>query len=223
MTNIRLIVFDCDGTLVDSQHMIGAAMTEAFERAGLVAPELPQIRRMVGLSLTEAVSFLKPDADIALCCEIAEWYRRAFQDLRAGDHPPEPLYDGIPELLRSLDDAGYLLGVATGKSTRGLRKTLEIHDIGQHFVTLQTADHHPSKPNPAMLQTAISEAGATAANTVLIGDTTFDMMMARDAGAHALGVDWGYHEVDELLAAGALAIATAPDDVSHHVAKFIGQ
>ena len=119
----------------------------------------------------------------------------------------EPLYDGIRELLASLHSKGWRLGVATGKSDRGLTACLVNHAIVDLFVTLQTADRHPSKPDPSMLVTAMLEAGTEPQDTVMIGDTAFDMAMARTAGCRAIGVAWGYHAPDELLEAGAEAVA----------------
>ena len=125
----------------------------------------------------------------------------------------EPLYDGMAALIERLAEAGWLLGVATGKSDRGLHACLDTHGIKHRFVTLQTADRHPSKPHPAMLEEALAEAGAEAANAVMIGDTTFDIEMARNAGVRAIGVAWGYHEPRELLEAGAIAVAETMDEL----------
>jgi phosphoglycolate phosphatase len=125
----------------------------------------------------------------------------------------EPLYDGIAELLGRLKAAGWRLGVATGKSDRGLHSCLLSHGIFDLFVTLQTADRHPSKPDPSMLAVAMREAGAEPADTVMIGDTAFDMAMARAAGCRALGVAWGYHAPEELVEAGAEAVAATPAEL----------
>jgi len=115
--------------------------------------------------------------------------------------------DGIRELLGSLHAKGWRLGVATGKSDRGLTGCLVKHGIFDLFVTLQTADRHPSKPDPSMLVTAMQDAGSEPRDTVMIGDTAFDMAMARAAGCRAIGVAWGYHAPAELLEAGAEAVA----------------
>jgi phosphoglycolate phosphatase len=200
----RLAVFDCDGTLADGQANICTAMALAFADAGLPAPDPRQVRRIVGLSLPQAVARLVPDSTSDLHDAVAEGYKRHFRAMRVdGRLREEPLFPGIVDALVGLLDRGWRLGVATGKSDRGLRLLLAQHRIGHHFVTLQTADRHPSKPHPAMLQAAMTEAGATADTTVMIGDTGFDMAMARTAGARAIGVEWGYHLPDELTAAGA--------------------
>lgn len=205
---VRLAIFDCDGTLVDSQANIIACMAETFARHRLDAPERHAVRRVVGLSLVEAMASLLPDAEADLHDRLAEDYKTAFHGMRAsGGLMAEPLYPGVREGLVHLERSGWLLGVATGKSDRGLALTLMHHEIHGRFVTLQTADRHPSKPHPSMLQTAMAETGARPEHTAMIGDTVFDMEMALAARADALGVAWGYHEPDELAAAGARHVA----------------
>jgi phosphoglycolate phosphatase len=209
----RLAVFDCDGTLVDSQAAICRAMDECFTSHGLTPPDRQATRRIVGLSLPQAMQALLPDADPDLHDLLTRTYKSAFHRHRAEGLVEEPLFDGIAPAVQALEDAGWLLGVATGKSDRGLRLCLERHGLHARFVTLQTADRHPSKPHPAMLHAAIAEAGAAPETTVMIGDTSFDMMMAREAGAHALAVGWGYHSADELRSAGALKVIETPCDL----------
>lgn len=206
---VRLAVFDCDGTLVDSQANILLAMHDAFAGAGLALPDAHATRRVVGLSLAEAMAELAPDLNSAAHARLAADYKSAFQQRRFDKRlDPEPLYPGIAEGLATLSEAGWLLGVATGKSDRGLHLILEHHGLAHHFVTLQTADRHPSKPHPAMLHAAIAEAGADAASSVMIGDTVFDIAMARNAGVRAIGVDWGYHDDYELHDAGAARVVS---------------
>jgi phosphoglycolate phosphatase len=202
----RLALFDCDGTLVDSQASICRAMNDCFEAHGLTPPERHATRRIVGLSLPEAMRVLVPEGEADLHASLTDGYKAAFFRHRSEGLVEEPLFEGIAEALDWLEADGWLLGVATGKSDRGLRFCLEGHGLYARFMTLQTADRHPSKPHPAMLRAAIAEAGAAPENTVMIGDTSFDMMMAREGGAHALGVAWGYHAPEELRAAGASAV-----------------
>lgn len=209
----RLALFDCDGTLVDSQHNICLCMEHAFSRAKLDPPSREAIRRVVGLSLVEAMTTLLPEAGHDTHHVLAEEYKAAFHSLRGRGLIEEPLYDGIVDVLDALEDAGWVLGVATGKSDRGLDLCLRHHGIHSRFATLQTADRHPSKPHPSMVHLAMSETGAAPETTIVIGDTSFDMMMARSAGARALGVNWGYHPPAELEAAGAYAIAHHPRDI----------
>jgi phosphoglycolate phosphatase len=204
----KLALFDCDGTLVDSQANICRAMEHAFAHHGLQPPPRGAIRRIVGLSLVEAMRGLLPGADDAQHHALAEEYKATFRRMRtSGELDEEPLFDGMVAALDVLAADGWLFGVATGKSDRGLAHVLDAHDIAARFVTLQTADRHPSKPHPSMIELAMAEAGAVPETTVMIGDTSYDMAMARTAGARALGVAWGYHPADELFAAGAHAVA----------------
>jgi phosphoglycolate phosphatase len=209
----RLAIFDCDGTLLDSQHNIVAAMNACFEGAGLSVPPRTATLRVVGLSLFEAMQWLLPDADEARHAELADSYKLCFQRLRAKGLVEEPLFDGILPALDALAADGWLLGVATGKSDRGLRLALAAHGLADRFVTLQTADRHPSKPHPSMIEQAMADAGADPATTVMIGDTRYDIAMAHNAGVRAIGVAWGYHDARELHDEGADAVATHPSDL----------
>jgi phosphoglycolate phosphatase len=204
----KLALFDCDGTLVDSQANICRSVEEAFALARIDAPDRVAIRRIVGLSLVEAMRILLPGGEDALHRSLAEDYKASFFRLRAsGAMADEPLYEGMVEVLDTLAADGWVLGVATGKSDRGLAHILAHHGIAARFVTLQTADRHPSKPHPSMIETAMADTGAAPETTVMIGDTSYDMLMARAAGVRALGVAWGYHPTEDLTAAGAHAIA----------------
>ena len=214
----RLAIFDCDGTLVDSGATIHRALSAAFEQNGLELPPPQVSRKVIGLSLTEAMAALLPNAAPERHLAIAEDYKRAFWMLRAAGEVEEPLFDGVLELLDRLEDDGWLLAVATGKSDRGLKHCLESHAIHARFVSLQTADRHPSKPHPSMVSQALADAGAEAATSVVVGDTSFDMAMAVNAGARGIGAGWGYHDSDELLAAGAVAVAERPLDVLDAIA-----
>lgn len=217
MTN-RLAVFDCDGTLVDSQANICRAMEACFVAHRLEPPAQADIRRIVGLSLVPAIARLLPAAEPELHAAMAEEYKRAFFAMRTANAlDPEPLFDGVAEAIEALEDAGWLLGVATGKSDRGLAAILAHHGIAHRFATLQTADRHPSKPHPGMLEAAIAEAGAAPETTAMIGDTSFDMAMAQAAGAHAVGVVWGYHTPGELIAAGAGCVLGHARELAPHL------
>lgn len=218
---MRLVVFDYDGTLVDSQGAIVATMQVAFAELGQPAPDAAAVRGVIGLALETAIARLAAlhgaslDAvDPALVTALAAAYRRGFLERRTrGGAAVEPLFEGIREAIEAFARPDRFLGIATGKNRRGLLHGLEIHRLGQHFSVLKTADDGPSKPHPAILQQAIAETGVEPAETLVIGDTAFDMEMARNAGAHALGVAWGYHPAEELIAAGARGIAAAPADL----------
>jgi phosphoglycolate phosphatase len=213
MTN-KLALFDCDGTMVDSQANICASMDQAFTKHGLVPPDHHLVRRIVGLSLTEAVAQLHPEGDQEIVAAVTQSYKDGFVELRQAGGLHEPLYDGLLEILETLEASGWVLGVATGKSDRGLRHVLETHGLSDRFVTLQTADRHPSKPHPAMVELAILEAGAAPETTAMIGDTSFDMEMAVNARVRAVGVDWGYHDEHELISAGAEVVAATMSDLN---------
>lgn len=203
---MTLVLFDCDGTIVDSQATIVRAMSEAFAAIDRPAPGRQEILRIVGLSLPQAVAVLAPGLTDSHAIALADQYRRAAQQIRV-ETAEDPLYDGADETIRRLGRVDDLaLGVATGKSMRGVRRLLSHYRWEDHFSTLQTADDNPSKPHPAMIERAIAETGSEAALTVMIGDTTFDMEMARAAGVRPIGVTWGYHSVDALRAAGAEVI-----------------
>jgi phosphoglycolate phosphatase len=209
----KLALFDCDGTMVDSQANICASMDQAFEKHGRVPPAHHQVRRIVGLSLLEAVARLFPEGDEKIVAAVTQSYKDGFIELRQAGGLHEPLYDGLLQTLEELEASGWVLGVATGKSDRGLRHVLETHGLADRFVTLQTADRHPSKPHPAMVELAMAEAGAAPETTAMIGDTSFDMAMAVNAKVRPVGVDWGYHDEHELIDAGAEIVAANMADL----------
>lgn len=203
MERLRLAVFDCDGTLVDSQHSIIHAMETCFDRHNLGAPDPAVVRRIIGLPLVEGIGILAPETDVSFYPELAETYKSVFRELRTSGDVHEPLFPGVRSTISALLDAGWLLGIATGKAMRGLIATLEPYGLIDCFVTKQTADNARGKPHPDMLDRAMADTGVDAGATVMIGDTTFDMEMARNAGTKSIGVSWGYHFRDELKAAGA--------------------
>lgn len=206
----RVAIFDCDGTLVDSQANICRAMAQAFTTEGLTPPDEPAIRRVVGLSLVEAMRALLPTETPSLHAKLGETYKHAFQRMRGAGLIEEPLFPGIADCLAALEADGWLLAVATGKSDRGLLHCLEHHGLSRMFVSLQTADRHPSKPHPSMIHQAMADAGAAPETSVMIGDTSFDIGMGIAAGCATVGVAWGYHAPAELFAEGAHFVADKP-------------
>lgn len=202
----KLAVFDCDGTLVDSQASIIASMTAAFGAHAHPPPEAEDVRRVVGLPLRVAMEKLLPGSVPEEHGRLESSYIEAFHALRKRGEVSDPLFPGVIEALSALESSGWILGIATGKGHRGLMATLETHDLTGRFATVQTADSGPGKPNPGMLLNAMRETGAEAADTVMIGDTTFDIEMAVAAGTMAIGVSWGYHPEEHLHSAGAHAV-----------------
>ena len=201
---MKLIIFDCDGTLVDSQHAIVAAMNKAFAAEGLWPPARSAVLGVVGLSLTSATLRLLPRPDRDLAETIANHYKSAFAELRSRPEHEEPMFPGARQAIEKLTARGdVVLGIATGKSRRGVDAFLERERLAPYFTTIQTADNHPSKPHPSMIMVAMAEAGAEPERTVMVGDTSFDVEMARSAEVAALGVSWGYHPARELVQAGA--------------------
>jgi phosphoglycolate phosphatase len=203
----KLAVFDVDGTLVDSRRSIAEAMAMAFRSLGLPAPGYDDTRRIVGLSLKPAIATLAPDLPEADYARLANAYKDAFIANRAAGFA-EPLYDGARELVTRLREEGWRLGVATGKARRGVDAFLETHNFHGWFDAAHCADDGPGKPDPHMLRLVIDAVGARDADTVMIGDTSFDMAMARAAACYAQGVSWGFHTVEEIQSGGA-----------HHVAE----
>lgn len=213
--SLRFAVFDCDGTLVDSVQSIVEAMSHAWVAEGLgMPPSVTQVRTIVGLPLVEAIAQLYPQGEAADYGRLAEHYKSAFLDIRNGPNYHEPLYSGTKEVIDFLDSAGVLLGVATGKSRRGLQATLERHGLLGRFISLKTAEDGPGKPNPAILLDAMKEVGVMPQHTVMIGDTVFDMAMASNANVAAIGVEWGYHEPVELEAAGAKRVLSSFNELA---------
>ena len=210
MSALKLAVFDVDGTLVDSRQVIARAMDRAFVRAGLGGIGYERTRTIVGLELNEAVGRLAPpDYPADRVSALAGYYKQAFVEQRAEPGFSEPLYDGARETVERLAEDGWLLGVATGKARRGLDIVFEHHDLHKYFQTLQTVDHGVGKPAPRMVLDAMAETGARPEETVVIGDTSWDMRMARNARAGAYGVSWGFHTPEEIAGGGAHAVHDA--------------
>lgn len=205
MSAPRLVIFDVDGTLSDSQGHILASMADAYAVVGAPMPPREVVLSIVGLSLEVAIPRLAPQLGPAEHAAMIEGYRAGFRRRREeGGVAAAPLYDGMLGVVEELaTQPETLLAVATGKSMRGLRALLEGHGLDRYFISLQTADHHPSKPHPSMLLAAMSDAGIGPERSVMIGDTSFDMDMARAAGMRGIAVGWGYHPASELGSATA--------------------
>ncbi|MDG2285766.1 MAG: HAD-IA family hydrolase [Alphaproteobacteria bacterium] len=222
-SRIRLAVFDLDGTLVDSQHAIVASMRAAFESQDLMPPEAAAVRSVIGLPLDAAIEQINPDVRGLLTQRVAEGYKHHAQAVRgASAGGPEPLMPGARAVLDRLEADGCLLAIATGKGRRGLISVLEAHGLRNRFVSLQSADDAPGKPDPTMLRQAIAEAGAEHSEAVMIGDTVFDLQMAHNAGVASVAVSWGYHQVEHLNSAGPGALINHFDELDAVINDLIG-
>lgn len=210
---LRLVIFDVDGTLVDSQGHILASMRWAFGEAGLTAPPRETILSIVGLSLPEAMRVLVPGADEDLVARLVALYKEGYTVARAAE-AETVFYPGALEALRRIEASGILISAATGKSRRGLDRILDQSGLRAMFMATQTADDAPSKPHPQMVLNCLAGTGVDARQAVMVGDTSFDIEMARAAGCHAIGVAWGYHETTALEAAGAHQIIHRFDDLA---------
>lgn len=213
---LRLVIFDVDGTLVDSQAHILAAMAAAYGELGMQPPARESVLSIVGLSLPVAMARLSPELDAERQAALVTGYKESFSSIRQTGAPAEmsPLYPGAREVLEALlarEDC--LVGVATGKSRRGLDHLLAAHGLTGAFVTEQVADNHPSKPHPSMVLAALAETGIAPDSAVMIGDTTYDIEMGRAARVATLGVSWGYHPAETLVHAGAGAIVDRYEDL----------
>jgi phosphoglycolate phosphatase len=209
----RLFVFDCDGTLIDSQHTIIAAVEKVFRSIDVLPPDPLLIRQQVGLPPEAAIARMLPMADAALHRRVIEAFKSLQPQLQTEPRDLEPLYPGIRELINELVHPELFLGIATGKGRARLDASLRQHGLAGQFHTLQTGDRCRGKPDPDMLLRALAETGLDASDGVMIGDTTFDMEMARHAGFLAIGVAWGYHDPASLYAAGARAVINHPGDL----------
>lgn len=204
---MKLVIFDCDGTIVDSQAGIVLSMDHAFRSMGIEPPSRAKTLSVVGLSLPEAFAALAPDVDYDLRLDLAERYKNAYRELNCDPAETEYLYPDCKPVISSLAGRGdMILGIATGKSRRGVDRLIATEGWHGVFTTIQTADDHPSKPHPSMIYEAMRETDIGPEDTIMVGDTTYDVLMALAANVRALGVTWGYHHRDELVEAGANAI-----------------
>jgi phosphoglycolate phosphatase len=203
---VKLAVFDVDGTLVDSRASIASAMDAAFVAVGLEAPGYEVTRSIVGMSLTPAIAQLAGDVSADVVAQLQAEYVSAFVRRRASG-VRDPLYEGAEALLREMKRDGWLMTVATGKSRAGVNAIVETHALDGIFDAIHCADDGPGKPDPHMLVSSMSAVGADPVHTIMIGDTSHDMAMARAAGVYAQGVTWGFHTTQEMLAGGAHAVA----------------
>lgn len=215
----RLAIFDLDGTLVDSRAAIAEAMAFAFRAEGLDAPSYDETRRIVGLSLEPAIRALRPELPEALIAPLGEGYKKGFLQQRA-EGRSEELYPGARDLVTSLKQDGWLLGIATGKARRGVQHFMEAHGFEGVFDCAYCADDGPGKPDPHMLRLNLVSAQLPAAHAIMIGDTSFDMSMARAANVYAQGVSWGFHTIEEMQLGGANHVAESFEELAQALSLF---
>lgn len=215
---MKLALFDCDGTIVDSAALIHEVMARTFVDFGYPRPDFSATKSIIGLTLDIAIARMqgKPHVDDEAVAMTAH-YKKIYIDVRSEPGMDVPLFDGIKPVIAALaarDD--ILIGAVTGKSRRGLVNVLETHGFAPDFIVSRTADDCPSKPHPAMVTECCDETGMNPADAIVIGDAIYDMQMAKAAGAKAIGVSWGYASVEDLVAAGADAIVRHPKDLLKH-------
>tara|TARA_E500000331_G_scaffold357107_1_gene417585 strand:- start:5115 stop:5729 length:615 start_codon:yes stop_codon:yes gene_type:complete len=196
-------------------------MNHAFDTHNVPRVSEEDIRRVIGLPLLTAITTLTPDTPGKLIEDIKCAFGDMWNHIRETEGINEPLFPGLPLILNQLEEDGWLLGIATGKSLNGLRVTLEKHNILERFVTLQTSDRARGKPNPEMLERAMREVGVNSTETIMIGDTTFDMEMARNADVTPVGVSWGYHNSQELRESGAYTVIDSYSELPDVLTEWI--
>ena len=216
----KLLAFDMDGTLIDSLAAIVDASVEAFAGTPFPTPSADQVRQVVGLPLELCVEHWAPQASRTEVLELAEAYRRAFRGQRERGDISERPYTGVEATLAALTHDEIFMAVVTGKDRRGLDSALAHHGFSRFFHSLQTPDNNPSKPAPDMVWTANRETATEARDTVVIGDTSFDIEMARNAGAFAVGVTYGNHDPSVLSRAGAHALIDSFSDLPGVLAQL---
>lgn len=216
---MKLVLFDCDGTLVDSAKLIHEVMARTFVEFGHTRPEFASTKSIIGLTLDIAIARMQGKDEIdSEARAMTAHYKSIFGGVRSEAGFQEPLFDGIQVVIDQLAEREeMLIGAVTGKSRRGLDLILDTHGFRPHFIVSRTADDCPSKPHPAMVTECCHETGMDVRDTIVIGDAIYDMQMAKSAGAKAIGVSWGYASVDDLGAAGADVIARRPEELLLHI------
>lgn len=211
---MTLIMFDMDGTLIDTHALIAEHMSSAFSGAGLATPTPAEVRQIIGLSLPVAMGRLAATDDAVIVDNLVESYKSHYRASLEHYSNREPLFPGAREALDRLRPApDTLLGIATGKGLAGVNRILALHGLDRHFRTLQTPDHNPSKPHPGMLLRAMAETGAAPHEVVMVGDTVFDIELAKAARVMSIGVGWGYHDRRDLQLAGADVLIESFDEL----------
>ena len=216
---MKLALFDCDGTLVDSGKLIHEVMSRTFVHHGLERPAYETTKSIIGITLDSAIARIMGQEEVDdRVLAMTEHYKDIYAPTRSEPEFREPMFEGIAEMmsvLRSRDDV--VIGAVTGKDRRGLNLIIDSHNFHKTFVVSRTASDCPSKPDPAMVLECCAETGIDPSETIVIGDAIYDILMAKSAGAKAVGVSWGYGSVDELRASGADVIVNLPHEILDHI------
>ena len=211
---MKLVLFDCDGTLVDSGKLIHEVMARTFVHHGYERPHYDATKSIIGLTLDTAIARILGVEDVDDHIRaMTQHYKDTYSPVRLEPGFQEPLYRGVAEMIATLESrSDVVIGAVTGKSRKGLDLIRTTHGLDSTFRVSRTADDCPSKPHPAMVLECCAEAGIEPEQTIVIGDSIYDIMMAKSAGASAIGVSWGYGAPDALVAAGADVLL---HDVAH--------
>ncbi len=214
-------MFDVDGTLIDSLNFIVTVVNKVCVKHGQSEQSADFIKDGVGLSREKSLRRLFPEVSDVELMQIADEVKEEVSKLRGSGYK-DPLFAGTEEILSRLEEQGYLLGIATGNSFPALQEILKLYNMEKRFICLKTADRSPSKPNPAMLIEASKETGVDVTNIVMVGDSVYDMQTAKNAGAKAVGVSWGYNSSSDLQNAGADIIINKFAELDNVLKKLLG-
>ncbi len=220
---LRAVIWDVDGTLIDSRGSIFRAAVEAAHAINIDPPTYDQVRNIVGLSLFNALAMMRPDLDNETIAAYTHEFQQAFLRFHADPDFHDALYMGADETLRAVRAEGWLMGMATGQSRRGVTRNIAAYGWQDVFDCTFCADDGPSKPHPHMLECNLKTLGIDPHQAVMIGDTAHDIQMGSAAGVHTIGVSWGFHTVEELQAAGAGQIVHDFTELKAALATFSPQ
>ncbi|WP_076409563.1 HAD-IA family hydrolase [Shewanella sp. UCD-KL12] len=216
MKQYELVIFDWDGTLMDSVGKIVTCLQSAAVSLELAVPTEQAIRDIIGLSIDEALAVLHPESDHSVHAKMKEGYRIQYLEL---NNTPSPLFHGVEDLLIELQQLGIKLAVATGKGRSGLDRVLTSTELDRHFSASRSADEASSKPSPEMILQLLNELEVEASKALMIGDSIHDLNMANNAGVDAIGVDYGAHNKERLALANPIAVISSPLELLHHISR----
>ena len=214
MKHYKLIIFDWDGTLMDSQARIVACLREAANDSDVEQLAESQLKNIIGLGLNEAISALYPFLTAQRIAQFAERYRYHFV---TANETPSALFAGVRNMLQQLLEQDFMLAVATGKARRGLDQVLNDTDLKNHFQGSRCADETRSKPHPQMLEELLDDFAMSADETIMVGDTGYDLLMANSVNMDALAVSYGVNDKKDLLMHNPIACLDSVSELSHYL------